>query len=77
MPGEAFEDMHEKDINQLSESHNVEHTEKDLKELMENYYAAQDKNEDDNIGTAGVEIKKTQHVFYYAHDLRSYSRKKF
>ncbi|CAH2006597.1 unnamed protein product [Acanthoscelides obtectus] len=49
LPVEGFDDMNEDDINQLFESHNVELTERELIELTENNYEAQEKGEDDEV----------------------------
>ncbi|CAH1963936.1 unnamed protein product [Acanthoscelides obtectus] len=63
--------MNEDDINQLFESYNVELTERELKELTENNYEAQEKGEDDEVVPAPKELtKKTLNkCFTMAHDL--------
>ncbi|CAH1998833.1 unnamed protein product [Acanthoscelides obtectus] len=69
LPGEGFDDTD--DINQLFQSHNVELTERELIELTENNYEAQEKGEDDELVPAPKELtlKTLNKCFTMAHDL--------
>lgn len=70
LPGEGFDDMCEEDVNELLDSHNVELTDKELKELTGNEeYETEEKDEDVVPAPPELTIKTLDKCFSMAHNL--------